>query len=136
MTIWKLIWQRWRIWAPIELKREFAESIKRTVIAFANSVGGRILVGIDDDGSVAGVTHRAALISRAVNSLQDGSGPDLTRFTDLAFEMMAGKSVLVIQVQRGTAMPYCLAGKGIRPESVFVRQGSQLSQPAEQSFSR
>jgi len=97
------------------------------VIAFANSGGGRILVGIHDDGSAAGVTRRAALISRAVNSLQDGSGPDLTRFTDLAFEMMVGKSVLVIQVQRGTAMPYYLVGKGIRPESVFVRQGSTVS---------
>ena len=106
------------------------------MIAFANSEGGRILIGVNDDGSVAGVTNRDALITRVANSLRDGIEPDLTIFTDLVFETMEGKSVLVIQVQRGTARPYYLAGKGIRPESVFVRQGSQLSPPAERSFSR
>lgn len=107
-----------------ELKREFTEAIKKTVIAFANSEGGRILIGVNDDGSVAGVTDRDALMTRTANCLRDGIEPDLTLFTDLAFEMMEGKSILVIRVQRGTARPYYLVGKGIRPEGVFVRQGS------------
>lgn len=107
-----------------ELKREFTEAIKKTVIAFANSEGGRIFIGINDDGSVVGVTHGDALITRVANSLRDGIQPDLTLFTDLTYEMIEGKSVLVIQVQPGTARPYYLVGKGIRPEGVFVRQGS------------
>ena len=36
---------------------------------------------------------------------------------------MDDKLVVIILVQRGTARPYYLTGKGIRPEGVFVCQG-------------
>jgi len=29
-----------------------------------------------------------------------------------------------VDIQRSTARPYYLAGKGIRPEGIFVRQGA------------
>ena len=34
----------------MELKREYSEDIKKTIIAFANTEGGEILIGVDDDG--------------------------------------------------------------------------------------
>ena len=34
-----------------------------------------------------------------------------------------GKSVVAVNVQRGTNRPYYLAKKGLRPEGVYVRQG-------------
>ena len=39
----------------LEFKRDWNESAKKTVVAFANSGGGRIVVGVDDDGSPVGV---------------------------------------------------------------------------------
>ena len=43
--------------ATVEFKRKVTspEKIVRTLIAFANSHGGNILFGVDDDGSVYGV---------------------------------------------------------------------------------
>lgn len=38
----------------IEYKREYVEDIKKTVIAFANTNGGKLIIGIDDDGKVIG----------------------------------------------------------------------------------
>ncbi len=96
----------------------------KTVIAFANCEGGRLYIGVNDDGSVQGVMDRDALMTRVTHSLRDGIAPDLTLFTDLSYETIDGKPVLVIRVERGTARPYYLTGKGIRPEGVFVRHGA------------
>ena len=38
-----------------EFKREFTDSILKTVVAFANTDGGCIYIGIEDDGTVVGV---------------------------------------------------------------------------------
>ena len=38
-----------------EFKREYTDEIKKTVIAFANTRGGEVLIGVEDDGTVLGV---------------------------------------------------------------------------------
>lgn len=35
-----------------------------------------------------------------------------------------GKQIIAVDVQRGTSRPYYLAAKGLRPEGVYVRQGT------------
>ena len=37
-----------------ELKIELTKDIKKEIIAFANTKGGKIYIGIDDDGNVIG----------------------------------------------------------------------------------
>ena len=39
----------------VELKEIVVEDLKKEVIAFANSAGGTVYVGVTDDGSVVGV---------------------------------------------------------------------------------
>ena len=39
----------------VEYKRELSETLERSVIAFLNSTGGHIYIGVNDDGSVYGV---------------------------------------------------------------------------------
>lgn len=115
-----------------ELKREYTDDIKYAVVAFANTGGGKIYVGINDDGSVYGVGSTDATVLRITNMIRDSIRPDVTMFTECVVETMEGKPVVVLTVQRGTARPYYLAGKGIRPEGVYVRQSSS-SVPASES---
>lgn len=115
-----------------ELKREYTDDIKYAVVAFANTGGGKIYVGINDDGSVYGVGSTDATVLRITNMIRDSIRPDVTVFTECVVETMEGKPVVVLTVQRGTARPYYLAGKGIRPEGVYVRQSSS-SVPASES---
>ena len=68
---------------------------------------------------------------RLGNMLRDSIRPDITMFTDLRLETMQDKKVIVLTVQRGTARPYYLYSKGIRPEGVYVRQGAS-SVPASE----
>ena len=60
-----------------EFKLAYTEDIKKTVIAFANTAGGEILIGVADDGTVVGVDdadaamlQQVARIRRRAMSLQ------------------------------------------------------------------
>ena len=44
-----------------EFKREYIDDIKKTVIAFANTAGGRIYIGIADNGEAVGVSDACLL---------------------------------------------------------------------------
>jgi ATP-dependent DNA helicase RecG len=109
--------------STIEFKREFTPDINKAVVAFANTSGGTLYVGVDNDGSVIGVTNIDAEMLKISNSIRDTIKPDVTMFVDYQIETTDGKTVIKVIVQKGTSCPYYIAGKGIRPEGVFVRQG-------------
>ena len=115
-----------------EFKREYTDDLKYAVLAFANTDGGKIYIGINDDGSVRGVQDADDTMLRITNMIRDVVKPDVTMFTECAVEQMAEQSVIVLTVQRGTARPYYLAGKGVRPEGVYIRQGAS-SVPASET---
>ena len=115
-----------------EFKREYVDDIKYAVVAFANTDGGKIYIGINDNGSVQGIENTDETMLRLTNMIRDSIRPDVTMFTECTVEAMEGKAVVVLTVQRGTARPYYLAGKGIRPEGVYVRQ-SASSVPASET---
>ena len=115
-----------------EFKREYLDDIKYAVLAFANTEGGKLYVGINDDGSVCGVEDTDGTMLKITNMIRDVIRPDVTMFTDCHLEEMEGKNVVVLTVQRGTARPYYLHSKGVRPEGVYVRQGAS-SVPASET---
>ena len=116
----------------LELKREFSEGIRKTVVAFANTDGGKILIGIDDNGVVVGVDDPNECMLQISSSIRDTVCPDVMMFIGIDVELMAGKSVVVLEVNRGTVCPYYVKSKGVRPEGVFVRVGSSTI-PASES---
>ena len=115
-----------------EFKREYTDDLKYAVVAFANTDGGKIYIGINDDGSVQGVKDTDGTMLRITNMIRDVVGPDVTMFTECAVEEIDGQPVIVVNVQRGTARPYYLSGKGVRPEGVYIRQGAS-SVPASET---
>ena len=116
----------------IEYKREYVEDIKKTVIAFANTSGGKLIIGIADDGKVIGVQDSDSVMLKITNAIRDSIKPDITLFTTCEIENIDSKTVVVLRVQKGTACPYYLSGKGIRPEGVYIRQGAS-SVPATET---
>ena len=114
-----------------EFKREYTEEIKKTIVAFANSEGGTLYIGINDDGTIAGIHNLDDTLLRLGNTIRSAIKPDVTLFVDFTTEQVKKASVIIVTVQKGTACPYYLAGKGIRPEGVYVRQGSS-SVPASE----
>lgn len=107
-----------------EFKREYVEDVKNTIVAFANCDGGTLYIGVNDDGTVCGVDDIDATMLRITNTIRDAVRPDITMFVECRNDVMDEKSVVCVTVRRGTARPYYLYKKGIRPEGVYVRQGA------------
>lgn len=108
----------------LELKEIVVEDIKKEIIAFANSAGGTLYIGVADDGRVVGVENPDGVTQQISNMVRDSIKPDVTLFTRYETKMEDGKQIVAVEVQRGTERPYYLAKKGLRPEGVYVRQGT------------
>ena len=62
----------------LEYKRQYTPDIKKEVVAFANTAGGAVYIGIDDDGTPVGVQDPDAVVQQLTNALRDGIRPDVT----------------------------------------------------------
>lgn len=120
--------------STLELKQIIVQDIKKEVIAFANTKGGIIYVGIADDGSIIGLEDPDQAILQASSMIHDAIKPDLTMFVDLDLEYIDKKTILKITVQKGTHAPYYLQSKGIRPEGVYIRKGAAAIPASEDAI--
>lgn len=118
----------------IELKRQFTDKIKKEVVAFANTSGGIIYVGINDDGSVQGVENEDKEMLRISSSIRQSIKPDILPFVSFASEIIEDKTVIKLTVQRGTARPYYIARKGLTPAGVYVRLGTESVQASDEAI--
>jgi predicted HTH transcriptional regulator len=94
----------------IEFKRRVPspEKIARTLIAFANTKGGVILFGVDDDGSVVGVESEKAEIELIRLAGTEYSDPLISPEVDVvAFD---GRDVIVCRVTESHAKPHRFLG--------------------------
>ena len=107
----------------VELKAIVVEDIKKEVIAFANCEGGKLYIGVQDDGTVSGLDNPDETSLQISNMVRDAIKPDLTMFLHYETVTVDGKKIVTVDIQQGTERPYYIAKKGLRPEGVYVRQG-------------
>ena len=105
------------------------DDIKKEIVAFANSDGGKLYIGVRDDGTVVGLDDPDGAALQVSNTVRDSIKPDVTMFLHYKTIDEDGKKIIEVSVQRGTDRPYYIAKKGMRPEGVYIRQG-YLSVPA------
>ncbi len=109
----------------VEFKEMLKDDINKEVVAFANTEGGTIYIGIDDKGTEVGVLEVDELYKRLTNIIRDTIVPDVTMFT--RYELLAN-NVIKITVNEGSAKPYYLKKNGMKPSGVYVRQGTSSVQ--------
>jgi ATP-dependent DNA helicase RecG len=100
------------------------DQIARTCVAFANGVGGEILIGVEDEtGDVCGVEEELAtdLLTRLSNAIYDSVSPPLLPHVSL--QNVEGKTVVRIHVFPGSRKPYFISSLGLE-KGVFIRAGA------------
>lgn len=107
----------------VELKEVVVDDIKKEIIAFANCDGGKLYIGVRDDGTVVGLDNPDGTALQISNMVRDAIKPDITMFLHYETVEENEKKIVAIDIQRGTDRPYYIAKKGMRPEGVYVRQG-------------
>ena len=104
----------------VEYKAEYVDELYKEVMAFANTNGGIIYVGVDDNGNRIGVANVDETYNKITNSIRDAIAPDVTMFVKYS---LVG-NVIEIEISEGTAKPYCIKSKGLKPSGVYIRQGA------------
>jgi len=109
----------------VEFKREYNHKVNKTMLAFLNSEGGVLYLGMSDDFTIFGldgdINH---WYTTTVNSFRDSVIPDPSAYFRAEPEQREGKWILKITVERGKDIPYCFIKYGLVPEGVWVRIGS------------
>ena len=107
----------------IELKEILTDEIKQEIIAFLNTEGGTIYVGVSDDGTIHPYTsmeQRDYDISKLSNWINDAFYPNVLSLVKPSFNE---DNILKIEVLKGIEKPYFLKEKGPKPSGVYKRVG-------------
>ena len=86
----------------VELKSIVVDDIKKEIIAFANCEGGKLYIGVQDDGTIIGVEDPDGTALQISNMVRDAIKPDLTMFLHYETVKEGEKQIVVVDVQQGT----------------------------------
>jgi predicted HTH transcriptional regulator len=106
-----------------EFKRRISspEKIARTLISFANTKGGKILFGVDDDGSIVGVESEKSEVELIEIAGRDFCDPPIVPFIDIV--PFDGKDVIVCHIQESKTKPHYYLGENSRQDRNFSENG-------------
>jgi ATP-dependent DNA helicase RecG len=117
----------------IEYKSQLTGDIYKEVIAFANTDGGVIYLGADDNGKLTGINDVDETYTRLTNGIRDAIVPDVTMFVRYTLQE---NNVIRIEVGEGSYKPYYLKSKGMKSAGVYVRQGASCAQASPDQIRR
>jgi ATP-dependent DNA helicase RecG len=119
----------------VELKEIYTPDLKKEIVAFANTNGGTIYIGVQDNGEIRGLDNVDFVMQQISNALRDGIRPDVSMFTNIELIHKEHKNIIKLTVHQGTKKPYYLSDKGLKPSGVYVRSGT-VSAPASEDAIR
>jgi predicted HTH transcriptional regulator len=106
----------------IEFKRKFStsEKIAKEMIAFANTKGGFIFFGVDDDGKIYGVESEKSELDLIDTAARFYCDPEVTFKTEII--PIRSKDVVVIEIPESRKKPHRLIDENDKETSrVYVR---------------
>ena len=106
----------------LDFKRDLSspKSVLKDIVAFANTAGGVVVIGLDDDGSAVGVADPLKEEERLSSSISDGIEPQL--LPEIYAVSYGEHELLVVEVAHPPA-PFHLRAEG-PDRGVYVRLGS------------
>lgn len=106
----------------IMLEEKRPKSWLKSVSAFANSLGGSLFIGVDNDGIVKGLDDIQRVCETISNKIRDYMDP-LPEVEMIPHKTDEGMNVLQLKVNAGNYTPYYYVGDGQRV--AFVRIGDE-----------
>ena len=102
-------------------------SLAEEIIAFANSDGGTILIGVDDDGAISGV-NAPIMEMQVINICRNNIRPSL--IPRISKKIVNNLAILVVEVDSADTVYCTVQGK------YFIRVGSTKQSPTQQELLR
>ena len=115
----------------IEFKLNILGDVYKEVIAFANTDGGTLYIGINDDGDATPISDINDTYNRITNGIRDAIAPDVTIFVKYT---LTDSKVIKIEIGEGSYKPYYIKTKGMKPSGVYIRHGSSSVQASPEQI--
>lgn len=110
-----------------ELKRILNDVFEKEVDAFLNTLGGQILIGIEDNGTVCGVENADQVALSIADRIRNNILPSAMGLFTVEIRQEEMRSYLVVTVAGGLERPYYLKKYGMTPNGCYTRIGTQAS---------
>ena len=98
-----------------------SEKYMKTIVAFANTQGGKLIVGVDDKThEIVGVENEILfqLMDGIANAISDSCMPQI--IPDIEPQTIDGKTVIIVSVEAGKNRPYYLKSRG-KENGTYIR---------------
>ena len=93
----------------LEFKSSFNNELIETLVAFANTSGGKIITGIKPDSEIKGISLNAESIQNWVNEIKNKTSPSL--IPDVDTFTIDSKTIVVFNIQEYPVKPVSTRGK-------------------------
>lgn len=109
----------------LEFKEMLPESskISKTVVAFSNGAGGKLILGVNDKAEVIGVSEDEVLElpDKISNIIYDSCYPAI--IPEIYAANIEGKKIIVVEVFPGNLKPFYIKNKG-KLKGTYIRVGA------------
>lgn len=110
-----------------EFKTKLTDDFEKEVIAFLNTEGGNIFLGVSDNGCVLDNIGNIDLLQRTIKDrIKDNIRPSTLGLFDVVVNQLNGKRYIQVIIAKGSESPYYINGMGMTPDSCFIRIGSSI----------
>ena len=112
-----------------------SDKYMKTIVAFANTQGGKLIVGVDDKThQIVGVENDVLfqLMDGIANAVSDSCVPQI--IPDIELQTVNGKTVIVVSVEAGKNRPYYLKSKG-KDNGTYILQNTMCGIQGNRSCS-
>ena len=118
----------------VEFKRDDIDTraLAKEIVALGNLRGGRVLLGVEDDGIISGIV-RPKLEEWVMTVCRDKVRPEIIPYFELVHDADAGKTVAVIQIDPGWTVHHVWHNSG---RTYYIRVGSQSREASQEELER
>ena len=110
-----------------EFKVKLTDDFEKEVIAFLNTEGGNIFIGVNDNGNILDNIGNIDLLQRTIKDrIKDNIRPSTLGLFDVVVNQLNGKRYIQVIIAKGSEFPYYINGMGMTPDSCFIRVGSSI----------
>jgi len=116
-----------------EVSKEMEKAVIKTIVAFLNSEGGTLLIGVSDSGEVTGLQrdyetlpkkNRDGFENHFTQVFNKMLGPEFRTLVKLWFNKIDGHEICVVQTLKGTRPVYLKLDQN---EHFYIRTGNSTA---------
>lgn len=119
----------------VEFKVKLPDDSKKymkTIVAYANTSGGKIIIGVDDTRNIVGVEPSSVfqIMDKIANAISDMCAPQI--IPDVTFRTIQGKCIVQIEIYPGQNRPYYIRSMG-KENGTYIRVAG-TSRPVDEAI--